>query len=464
MRQYTAVYQMEVRDPVHGFIRLTDSERAVVDHSAFQRLRRIRQLAMTDLVYPGAVHHRFEHSIGVMHVADRMARHLGLEPEVLQHVRLAALVHDIGHGPFSHVSEDPLAVVNTDWLRESGLPKDKLHEQIGLDIVRNLLLPENVINRTQCDAVCEILDTTKRANRSVPADIVSGPLDADKMDYLLRDSRMAGVQYGVFDLERLILGLVTIEDGKDRYIGVHESDVPALDQYLIARYNMHAQVYGHKTRIATDLMLGRAILAAIEDKDEAVKQAYSYSPGDSTFLSRYLDFDDRRLLDQLVRSKSERARRLTARLLQRRLVRRILDVPLASLADSDLAAALADEEQRNPRLDELHKAAIGAGLGLDPDCLFVRVEGSQPVRKGSPRSGPDPNLIKVKTDYTTEAKSLSDVSAFFRDYKHTPSYRLVVYGNVDPTAGEKHQAWKNRLTEAIEELVSTSKEKPHAIN
>lgn len=406
---------------------------------------------MTDLVYPGAVHHRFEHSLGVCHVAERIANHLGLSDEEVRHVRLAALVHDIGHGPFSHVSEEPLAAVNAEWLKSKNLDSDKIHEQIGLDIVRSLLLRESILNQTEADEVCAILDTTRRRKRTIAAEIVSGPVDADKMDYLLRDSLMAGVKYGVFDLERLILGLVEIKDGEDRYIGVHEDDVPALDQYLMARYNMHAQVYGHKTRMATDLMLGRAVLNAIEDGDEKIRTAYTYNQADTKALTDYLDFDDRRLLDHLSSSISQRAKNLANRLQSRHLVKRVFNLPLSEVKNDELVERLTKDQTRQSALDELREMIMDSITNIVPECLFVEVVASKAIRKSSVPDRPDPNEIKIKTDYSREAKSLTEVSGFFRDYKHTTSHRLVVYSNIDPENGQSSEDCRDRIVEVVKD-------------
>ena len=131
----------EMRDPIHGFIKLSKRERDLIDTQVFQRLRRIRQLAMTFLVYPGAVHTRFDHSIGVMHIAGRICTRLQeLNPkricdEDIDRVRLAALLHDVGHGPFSHVSEhllDKYAPTDAD----TGQNLEKIHEKITVDIIQ----------------------------------------------------------------------------------------------------------------------------------------------------------------------------------------------------------------------------------------------------------------------------------------------------------------------------------------
>lgn len=184
-----------VRDPIHGMIELSAVEWSAVDTAIFQRLRSIRQLAMTHLVYPGAVHTRFEHSLGVRHVAGQIARRdrLALTPEEQAVVGIAALLHDIGHGPFSHVSEQVIDEVSE---------VNGVHEAVSVHLMRHdpdlrAALGEDLLNAAAAVVGLEV-------RRSAARDIVSGPTDADKLDYLLRDSYFAGVKYGEYDLGRII--------------------------------------------------------------------------------------------------------------------------------------------------------------------------------------------------------------------------------------------------------------------
>ena len=200
----------EMRDPIHGFIKLSETEKRLINSQVFQRLRRIRQLAMTFLVYPGAVHTRFDHSIGVMHVAGRIcARLRELNPERVSNedidqVRLAALLHDVGHGPFSHVSEHLLDEFTYDKT-DKDKPREKIHEKITVDIIQtdpeiSTILRDEGLDEER-DFVIEMIEG-KEKRWDWRRDIVSSELDADKMDYLLRDSYFAGVKYGLYDLEK----------------------------------------------------------------------------------------------------------------------------------------------------------------------------------------------------------------------------------------------------------------------
>lgn len=271
----------EVRDAIHGLIRMTPKEWEVIGTFAFQRLRGIQQLAMTNLVYPSARHSRFEHSIGACHVAGRIAKKLELESEEL--VRLAALVHDIGHGPFSHVSEEVM----------------KKHEYVSAAVVRHDASVRTALGDDMADHIADLLvqaGTGKK--RSIERDIIAGPADADKFDYLLRDSFFCGVEYGRYDLDKVIEAARRAEEYADVWaLGFHEDAVYALEEMVLARHHMHRQVYGHKTRLATDLMLVRAMKLGIE---EGVLPKETFAPPDDAelddeFVQGFLKWDDARV-------------------------------------------------------------------------------------------------------------------------------------------------------------------------
>lgn len=208
----------EIRCPVHGFIGFSDWEREVINHPTFQRLRRIRQLAWTDQVYPGATHTRFEHSLGVMHIAgqlfDALARSSpdvlkpadGFTPDALkrdkQIVRFAALLHDTGHGPFSHAAED--------LFPEIAKGKHYKHEAYSGAAIRYSLkgaIENHPLNDSaiKADEIADLLESNSRAGRLLLwRDLIDGQMDADRMDYLLRDSLHIGVDYGRYDWRRLL--------------------------------------------------------------------------------------------------------------------------------------------------------------------------------------------------------------------------------------------------------------------
>jgi len=215
-----------VRDPLWNNIRLEDEALAVVDTPAVQRLRYVRQLGHAFLVYPGATHTRFEHALGAYHLARRVLAQLEestgtlrLDPLEARRVRIAALLHDIGHYPFSHS------------LEEAGLPH---HERLA---ERHFASAELAAVLDQIDVPPRDLLPLIRGTSPAPlAGIVSGSLDVDKLDYLSRDALMCGVPYGVIDVDRLLTSL-TLARGPDGspVLALHEKGLTALESLLFAK-------------------------------------------------------------------------------------------------------------------------------------------------------------------------------------------------------------------------------------
>jgi HD superfamily phosphohydrolase len=312
----------EIRCPVHGFITLNDWEWNIISQPAFQRLRRIRQLAWTDYVYPGAMHTRFEHSLGVMHtgtllydairrsskevlVAELAYNDVGLDRD-RQLVRLAALLHDVGHGPFSHASEE--------LLPENENGKKYGHADYSVAVIKAELkqaIEEHPLNgnyRFQADDVAALIEGSAKAKQSVFwRDLIDGQMDADRMGYLLRDSYHAGVQYGRFDLHRLVSTIRAIPrpEGAPR-LGIAEGGVHAAEALVLARYFMFTQVYFHKTRVAYDLHLRGAL-------KEMLPKGHFPKPVDGE-LQEFLKWDDWKVLGLLSQEEGgEHGMRLRTR-------------------------------------------------------------------------------------------------------------------------------------------------------
>lgn len=303
----------EIRCPVHGFVSLNDWEREIIAQPAYQRLRRIRQLAWTDQVYPGAMHTRFEHSLGVMHTAgllyDAIVRNsreilnqeLGYDeagfPRNRQLVRLAALLHDVGHSPFSHASEE-LFPFERDGARY-------VHEQYSAAIVRGPLkdvIENHKLNQGnyafKADDIASLLEGSAEAKHGIFwRDLITGQMDADRMDYLLRDSHHTGVQYGRFDLHRLINTVSAIPgaEGRPPRIGIDEGGWHAAEALVLARYFMFTQVYFHKTRVAYDIHLKGAM-------QELLPDGHFPKPTPEE-LDQFLLWDDWRVLGLLADGK-----------------------------------------------------------------------------------------------------------------------------------------------------------------
>ena len=277
----------EIRDPIHRTILITEDERPVVDHPWVQRLRHIRQLGFVSLVYPGAVHDRFQHSLGVMHLAsDRYRRLIEAKPKALsgftkadldygyQVLRFAGLLHDAGHAPFSHTAEHYLPPVEAvrlpeSWYRSGQMPSGRQarHEDLSLALVHGLI-GEGVLSEDLAHDVTAVLSSTVRRSArlanlgtlvGILRALVSGEIDADRGDYLLRDSHFLGVTYGIYDLPRLSACETVLQGPDGPELGLDVHGVHALEGLLLARYHMFLQVYFHKTPPAFEYYLERAI-------------------------------------------------------------------------------------------------------------------------------------------------------------------------------------------------------------
>ncbi len=326
----------EIRCPVHGFITINDWEREIIEQPAFQRLRRIRQLAWTDQVYPGAMHTRFEHSLGVLHVATRLYESivnrsrdilhsdLAYDDQGLQRektlVRLTALLHDVGHAPFSHAAEDlfpPVDPADVEQITKGETEKIKRfkHENYSAAIIRIHLReaienhPLNANYEFKADQIANLLEGNTQAGRAVLwREIIAGQLDADRMDYLLRDSLHTGVDYGKFDWRRLVnsVELIPSTDNRGIRLGVGEGGFHAAEAMVLARYFMFTQVYFHKTRVAYNIHLKYAL--------EEMLAGGMFPRPDKMGLSEYLRWDDWRVLGLLASgSGGDHGRRLASR-------------------------------------------------------------------------------------------------------------------------------------------------------
>lgn len=315
----------EIRCPVYGFIQLNDWEWQIISQTQYQRLRRIRQLAWTDYVFPGAMHTRFEHSLGVMHMATLLFDGIvGRSREILQSelgynndglkrhralVRLCALLHDVGHGPFSHAAEELFPY------RKAGSGQRYKHEEYSAEIVRRHFAdvirnhPLNTNYNFSADDVANLLEGKPEAGNALFwRDLISGQLDADRMDYLLRDSHHCGVSYGRYDWQRMVHTVVAVpptEEGGPR-IGVTEGGWHAAEGLIVARYFMFTQVYFHKTRIIYDYHLQEALADVLPER--------LFPKPTGVHLDRYLAWDDWRILGLLARGRGgEHGRRLAGR-------------------------------------------------------------------------------------------------------------------------------------------------------
>jgi HD superfamily phosphohydrolase len=292
-----------LRDPLYGFVYITDAEKKIIDTSIFQRLRRIHQLALTKYVYPSAEHSRFVHSIGVMHCAtlilsgvrehSRTNSYTEYSDKALKILRFAALLHDIGHLPFSHA-------VEKQWL--SGLKHEDLSQYIILhhpEIV-SIMKSEGVDPRV----VSSLLAKTPIAQWRLFHEIISGQLDADRADYLLRDSHCCGVRYGEYDFIRFMRIFAAIESEDGLVLSIDDADLHVAESMLIARYHANMQIPYHRTRSGYDFALKRFV----KDFDE-YNDVFKIEEGrivDVDFR-RFEDLDDYTIIERAKKERYENA-------------------------------------------------------------------------------------------------------------------------------------------------------------
>jgi len=295
-----------IRDPIHGFIELNEWERVIINRPEFQRLRRIKQLSLSDMVYPATNHTRFEHSLGVMHVATQMfdnivkrdkeflEQELHYDESSLERqrvlIRFASLLHDIGHAPFSHAAEELMPF-------KRGTKGEKYkHEDYSIAVIKNNFreciddFETNYLGIT-VDEICELLTERPSSTRQVFwRNLINSQLDADRADYLLRDSFHAGVNYGKYDLKRILRTLTVLKDPETEnfLIGIDRSGWHAAEGLIIARYQMFTQVYFQHTRKAYDNHISQAIKAALKFRTD--KEVFP--PPTPEHIGEYLDWDD----------------------------------------------------------------------------------------------------------------------------------------------------------------------------
>ncbi|MEM3543362.1 MAG: HD domain-containing protein [archaeon] len=280
-----------IKEPIHGLISLDELQESLIDLPEIQRLSWIKQLGLGSLVYPGAQHTRFEHSLGVSYVAGMFADCLKLDKHEKYLVEAAGLLHDIGHTPFSHVLE-------------TLLPKDHM------ELTEDLIVGKEVYPFPNAGKIPEILEKFGLNPKEVAAlinrkyskneylqQIIHSEIDADQLDYLCRDSHYTGARYGAVDVERIIKTSVI----RDNVLCFLEKGIEAIEDVLVARHHMYKAVYIHKTVRIADMMLLKAAQSCMDE----IPDFYYYT--------------DYELLMKLKNSKNDFAREMVTRILFRQL-------------------------------------------------------------------------------------------------------------------------------------------------
>jgi len=245
-----------IKDPVHGTMQFTAAEDAwvkpFIDSPHFQRLRHIKQMGMGDFIFPGAVHTRFNHSLGCCYVASQIAHKIGLVEEERQLVMIACLLHDIGHGPFSHTFEDVFhdkLIRHEDWTPY--FLSDYGHHEFFSHY--NRMNPRYHMTEEKFQTIANMI--MHHGSQSVLGDIVSSQLDADRLDYLLRDSHFCGVRYGEFDFRWMLHCLAIVNCGDNERLGITYKGIGTVEHYLMARRLMTRNIYQSQKKLALEALL-----------------------------------------------------------------------------------------------------------------------------------------------------------------------------------------------------------------
>jgi len=330
-----------IKDSVHDHIAVTGVAAALLDTPPVQRLRRISQLGTVTYVYPSANHTRFEHSLGVYHLADEALSHLGVEGQQAERVRAAAILHDVGHAPYSHNIEGLI-------YRRTGKYHDDVDDLVGSGPVARVLTDHGL----NPDRVAGLV-----AGEGELGQVVSGELDVDRMDYLVRDAHHTGVPYGTIDAERLVRSLRFV----DGDLVLDEGNVQTAESLLLARALMNPTVYSHHVARIAKAMLRRATERLLVHTD--------------TTAAELRRMDDAGL--RVALRECERTAALAHRLDRRDLYKRAVWAEMAAVPDDLLDAdreAVAETER-----------AVADAANVDPDAVVVDVPDRPEMAESSSR-------------------------------------------------------------------------------
>ena len=384
----------DIRDPIHGYLFISELEKDIIDTAPVQRLRRIKQLAGAHLTYPGAEHSRFCHSLGVMHLAGTLANNLlhrnYLTEDEVQKVRIATLLHDVGHGPFSHMYEEVLSKY-----------RDTTHEDIAEWLIRKSEIKDILkMHGYSVDEISTLaVGRCKETKKQFLNQIISSPFDVDKMDYLLRDSYFTGVEYGKVDVNRILNSF----DVVDKTLAIDQGASYALEAFIIARYEMFKAVYYHHSVRAAELM----IIRAMDYANNVLGLTDFNKPHD------FLRLEDESVLLDLLTLRDEKEKKLNVAyrfaemFRNRQLIKRTYEV-IIHRHNSFFTSLLSREDIRQKIAEEISNEA-----GTDPDYTILDVPTVPSVpyylgRKGA--SFKDIPVFSVLPDGSKALLSLPEIS------------------------------------------------------
>jgi HD superfamily phosphohydrolase len=400
------VAQRNYRDPLHNIISLNErvaEDRIIVDlvdSAEFQRLRRIKQLGLALFTYQGAEHSRFTHSIGVMHLMTRALDLLGKHHPISEEARIVgragALLHDLGHGPFSHVMEKVFRFHHEDWTCRIVLDPSTEVNQVLRAFDKEL--PEKIASLYK-----------RNYSPAFVSQLVSSQLDCDRMDYLLRDSLMTGAKYGIYDLE-WVLHALRIDEKTDR-VYVESKGLYAVEEYLQARYYMFRQVYFHRTLRSAEAVLvstlkrARQLIALDELRFRMRDSVFEKMlMGEEVGTQEYLQLDDTDLTFHLKQWEHEADPTLSD------LARRFIDRKLFKAIDMSLTG-----EARGKFWSQAEQIVRGAGY--EPEFYLIMDRAGDVPYYGyySPMDVDPGSLIYIESDGAQgEIREISEVSEAVR--------------------------------------------------
>ena len=397
-----------IRDPLHGYIELDELASAIIDTVEMQRLRRIRQLGFSYLVYPGANHTRFEHALGTYHLMTVLLNRLGIAKEEEQELLVASLIHDIGHGPYSHVTE-PLIK------RLTGKGHEDIESVVYADRAARA---EAKVAESSAPTIADVVEDHRLDKREIIgyikgekldfwtkrdfSKILNGEIDVDKMDYLVRDSYYTGVAYGVVDNVRLIQGL---DFFKEELVITEKGILPA-EYLLFSRFLMHPTVYNHHTGRIAQLMLLHALEAFIESN--------SKSGSESASKAATLRTMDDAEINIALRNAKGYPNEMMTRIDERRLFKRAIYTNINELPEG-IAGELSEEQ----RLKEVEEE-ISNQAGIDEQYVLLDFQ---------KRKGEELEESAAKVVIGNEFKSLREVSSLVSMLSRVfeENYKIGVY-------------------------------------
>ncbi|MEM2319134.1 MAG: HD domain-containing protein [Candidatus Bathyarchaeia archaeon] len=385
-------YWGEIKDPVYGYVYISERDKEVIDSYPVQRLRRLRQLAGAEYVYPGANHTRFEHSVGVMHLASKVTENPNIAQiisrEEAEKVKIAALLHDVGHGPFSHVFEHLLT-------RELG----KTHEDITAWIIKNSELKDVIgsLGYKAEEIAALAVGGLGKGEKAFLSQIISSSIDVDKLDFVVRDTYHTGAEYGFVDIFRLIQTF----DVLDGNLAVDMGALSTLEAFIIARIESFKSIYFHRVGRAAQIMLA----IALERANEELGLTSFKTP------EEYLAMDDYTVWTMLKNCKKSSP---IIKNLERRRMLKCAYEQTFYVKDKTVSNIFSAEEFRNQIRNRIAKNAK-----VDPEVIVIDVPTvpSVPYHHSMMMEPMEIPVFSRTHDGRKELKRLSEISGVFEVLK-----------------------------------------------